>query len=271
MKFGCCVGTTVEKIKVLKELGYDYAELSVNSFATFDEERFNEFYAEVMKLGFPCEAACGFVPGDIRLMGEEADGVRIKDYIRLALKRSYLLGIKTIVFGSGGARRVPDGMTREEGVSHIVAFLRDIVSPEAAKYGIMIAIEPLRPAECNVINTVPQGMEIAKATGCDNIKTLGDIHHMLSSGEDVTSIAQYKGDIIHVHTSFPLSGKEKRRYPRMTDTPELDQFDFINAAYLAGCPRCSIEAGCGDVTYMEEAGEGLKVLKDAYERALKAN
>ncbi|MCL2507682.1 MAG: sugar phosphate isomerase/epimerase [Oscillospiraceae bacterium] len=263
MKIGICTGNNPERAKIAGELGFDFAELGVNGYARMSDEEFAAFHEGMVAAGIPCEAANGFVPGDIKLVGDAADAEVIRAYITQAMKRSDMLGIKTIVFGSGGARRIPEGMSREDGVAEIAEFLREIVSPEAAKYGIQIAIEPLRKHECNAVNTVDDGIALADAVGRENISVLADLHHMTHEGEELTSIAGKKGRILHVHSSYSEAETGGRRYPKLTD--DFDQFPFMNAAYQAGCPRYSLEAGHpGD--FREDAEEALAVFRQAYAR-----
>ncbi len=269
MKFGCCIGTNIERAYVLKKQGFDFAELNVNAFAKLEESQFNELLNSMKATGIACEAACCFVPSEIKLVGPVADWSLIKDYTTRAIYRSNLFGIKTIVFGSGGARRIPDGITRDEGLKDITAFLRDIAAPEAEKYGIEIAIEPLGFKECNAINTVEQGIIVAEETGHANVKTLADIYHMLRSDDPVSALGEKKGKIIHAHTSCPFAELGKRTYPSKHDE-NFDQFDFLNPIYLSGCERFSIEANSGE-QFETEAAEALDVMKEAYERVLAAN
>ena len=43
MKFGACVGTDADKIKVLKEAGFDYVETNMTDIATISDEEFEAF------------------------------------------------------------------------------------------------------------------------------------------------------------------------------------------------------------------------------------
>ena len=269
MKFGCCLGTNIERAYVLKREGFDFAELNVNAFANLEESPFSELLEGMKGTGIACEAACCFIPSEIKLVGPLADWALIRDYTARAVYRSNLFGIRTIVFGSGGARRIPDGMTREDGLKDIVAFLRDVAAPEAEKYGIEIAIEPLGFKECNAINTVDQGIAVAEETGRANVKTLADIYHMLRSNDPIEALAEKKGKVIHAHTSCPFAELGKRTYPSKHDE-DFDQFDFMNPLYLAGCERYSIEANSGE-HFEAEAAEAIAVMKEVYERVLAAN
>ena len=253
MKFGACVGTDAEKIKVLKDAGFDYVETNMTDIATISDEDF-ETFLQVLKINdIPCEASNCFIPGEYKVVGENVDYVSIAAYVAKALARASRVGIKSAVFGSGGARRVPEGVSRQDAHKQIVYFLKEIVSPEAAKYGIMIAIEPLNKKECNCLNSVLEGVAVAEATGCGNIKTLADLYHVYLENDQMADIASLKGKIIHSHIANPAG----RCYPAPGDG--FDYAPFIKALTEAGCTRCSLEAGTKD--FAKEAPLALTVLK----------
>ena len=158
MKFGVCVGTSVEKMKYIKEIGFDYAESHCQDIVRATPETLEEIKAT----GLPVVAANCFI--GLRVVGEEKDEAAIREYLETLFERASYLGLKYLVFGSSGARRIPDGMSLEEGREEIVYFLRELVAPLAEKYNVPVAIEPLRPQECNAINTIADGAEFAKRT-----------------------------------------------------------------------------------------------------------
>jgi sugar phosphate isomerase/epimerase len=70
--------------------------------------------------------------------------------------------VRILCFGSGGARRVPDGFSKDEAFAQLVAFGTRI-APEAKAHGITVVIEPLRRQETNIINTAAEGFALVKA------------------------------------------------------------------------------------------------------------
>ena len=237
MKFGVCIGADVEKMKLIKAAGYDYAEGHCQEIAKKDKA-----YLDAMKAtGLPVVAANCFI--GMRIMGEEKDETAINEYLDRLFENASYLGLEYLVFGSSAARRIPDGMSLEEGRGHIIDFLRKSVVPRAEKYNITIAIEPLRPEECNAVNTVADGVEIAKAVDSPLVKVLADVAHMYVQNEPLECLAEYKNWLVHAHTSNPApdpSSGRKRIYPTVTD--EFSQADFVEALKSAGVEYCSIEA-----------------------------
>lgn len=255
MKIGVCVGTDIEKMKYIKALGYDYAESHCQEIAKKDKE-----YLDAMKAtGLPVAAANCFI--GLRIVGEERDNEKISEYLDTLFEKASYLGLEYLVFGSSGARRIPDGMSLEEGREQIIDFLKNFVAPRAEKYNLPVAIEPLRPQECNAINTVDDGVEIAKKVNSPYIKVLADVAHMFCQNEDFSKILTYKDWIVHAHTSNPDPAPEidrKRIYPK--DGDGFNQADFIEPLKHIGVKYCSIEADVLD--FEEDAKNAYAVLNE---------
>lgn len=255
MKFGVCVGTDIDKMKYIKSLGYDYAEGHCQEIARKDKE-----YLDAMKAtGLPVVAANCFI--GMKIVGDEKDEAQIKEYLEKLFANASYLGLKYLVFGSSGARRIPDGMSLEEGRAQIVDFLKNLVAPLCEKYNIPVAIEPLRPEECNAINTISDGVELAKKVDSPYIKVLADVAHMYVQNESVESLSEYEGWIVHAHTSNPDPAPEfdkKRTFPKVADN--FSQSSFVNALKSIGVEFCSIEADV--INFETDAKDAYEVLKE---------
>ena len=261
MRYGVCSGMDkYGRVALIKEAGFDYIEAGFSGISREDDEVFERFKAELIKNDIRCEAANGFLPRDYKVLGDVYDEEKIKAYIEKGMARGEQIGLKTVVFGSGGAREIPEGMSYTEAFSGLAKFLKNVVSPIAAKHGITVVIEPLRKDECNIINTVKEGVLLALMSGCDNIFGLGDIYHMIGAGDTYEDVVQLAGSLKHAHISNPV-GKNggKRCYP--LDADEFDYKGFVASLEKAGCTRCSIEAGTDDFdTEIFIAGRVLKNL-----------
>lgn len=255
MKFGVCVGTNIENMKIIKSIGYDYAEGNCQQLAEKDKDYLDEMKAT----GIPMLSANCFI--GLRVIGEEKDEAKVTEYLGRLFENAAYVGIKYLVFGSSGSRRIPDGMSLAEGRAQIVDFLKNDVAPLAKKYNITIAIEPLRPQECNAINTVADGIEIAKAVDSPYVKVLADVAHMYMQNEDFQLLKDYKGWVVHAHTSNPNPDPAlnvKRIYPTAED--EFKQADFLEPLKAIGVEQCSLEANTFD--FPTEVAKAYEVLKD---------
>lgn len=259
MKYGVCLGYDQhDRIEIAAKYGFDYVEIGFSAMTDASDEAFAAFKATLARCGIPCESANGFLPGRLPVVGDHVDEAALASFLEKGMARAQEIGIEVVVFGSGAARSLPEGVSYRRGAAQIVHFLKELAGPIAAKHGIRIAIEPLRPAESNIINRVKEGVLLATASGCDNIGGLGDLYHMAVAGEGGVELRDVAGALYHTHISNPALGSDRpRRYP--SEATEYDYADFIQGAIAAGCPRCSIEAGCEDFEF--EAPRALEVLR----------
>ncbi|RGY99262.1 sugar phosphate isomerase/epimerase family protein [Clostridium sp. AM58-1XD] len=224
MRFGCCLnmvasradGTGIEAIKKLADAGYDYAELPLAEMMAMDEREFDRLAGQVERSGISCDVCNNFFPGTMRLTGNKARPGEAVRYAEKALTRAGILGAQAVVFGSGKAKNVPPGFSLAEGYTQVVRLLKEI-NRSAKKRRIMILIEPLRKAECNLINTYEEGCWLAEDVHEENVKVLVDYYHLTEENESLDHIIRGKSYLEHVHFAnpsgrkFPL-GREERDY-----------------------------------------------------------
>jgi sugar phosphate isomerase/epimerase len=155
MKFGVCIGSDSQKIEISKRLGYDYVESCFSLLADKNEESNYEVFREkLIENGIPCLSVNCFLPSSLKVTGDQVDYDALTEYIDRGMRRGAALGVKKIVFGSGGARNLPDGFPYKKGMEQLIYFLREIVSPIAEKYGLITVIEPLSTKDTNVIQSL---------------------------------------------------------------------------------------------------------------------
>ena len=82
------------------------------------------------------EVANGFLPGRLHICGGHPDTEELLDYGETACRRADEVGTQFIVFGSGGARQIPEGFDHARGMEQFVDFCRELVR---------------RIADCNVV------------------------------------------------------------------------------------------------------------------------
>ena len=231
MKFGCCLnmiastsdGIGLEFIEKLAEIGFDYAELPLAEMMALSDDDFSKLKERVKKSGIACETCNNFFQKTVRLTGKDVDMETVMQYVEKALSRAQELHIERLVFGSGGAKNVPDGFPMEEGYKQVVELLKKI-NPIAKEKRITIVIEPLRKVECNLINTFEEGCQLAKDVDGDNVKVLVDFYHLTEEKEPVEHLLKYGKEYLqHVHFAYP----KDRIYP--SDINEADYRPFIKA------------------------------------------
>ena len=259
MRFGCCGG--LDSAGLIAQAGYDFLEMAVTPslVPAEDEATFAEIKKQADALPLKVEAFNCFVPGSLKITGPEADLGKLSEYVQVVCERAPQLGGEVIVFGSGGARQVPDGTCHEEATSQIGEFLR-MVNKHAKANGLTVVIEPLCTKECNILNTVAEGAELARRLGLSNIFSLADLYHIGQNEEPLDPVEQAGDMLRHVHLAHPIT----RKNPMPGDG--YDYGPFFKALKAGGYDlRVSLE--CGWDNQEADAARTLEYLKDACAKA----
>lgn len=211
MRYGCCVNMVTQTrdvsgtdvVPVLKKLGYDYAELSLSHLCALSDEAFDKVSHQLLSFGFPLEACNNFFPPGLRLTGAETDGNAIRLYLDRAFQRASVLGVKVIVFGSGGARMVPEGYPSSGALWQLIDLLK-LLQGYCQETGITIAIEPLRKQECNMVNTYREALVLAQLADVPKVNCLLDFYHLVEENEALQVIYTDTNRLAHVHFCEPM-------------------------------------------------------------------
>ena len=260
MRFGVC--TSFEHLPALAAAGFDYVESSVAPVLKPEQPESDilpGLKAALAAYPLTPEAFNVFLPGDLKVVGPQVDPARQGRYLASAFARVAALGGQIVVFGSGGSRNVPDGFDRAEAERQITDFLR-LAAPLAAAQGVTVAIEPLNRGECNIINSVAEGMEYVQAVGHPNIQVLSDLYHVALEGQSFEETRAAGTALRHVH----VAGAEGRRAPNRDDVEHLTPF-FRVLKEMGYDGRVSVEGGWKDLP--GQAAETLDVLRTAWKRA----
>lgn len=254
MRYGMCVqNQQIEFVDEIAKMGYDYIECRFNLFAEQDNEKIEELRRSLERNNIKCESCNCFIPGSMHITGDSVDEKALSEYIETGMKGASALGCKIVVFGSGGARSIPEGYDREKGTAQIIHFLKDIVSPIAEKYGMTVVIEPLKRPDSNILNTVREAVALTEKVNSPYISALADLYHMYGENETEESLLAFSGKIKHCH----IANAADRSYPKESDG--FDYSKFILVMQSVGCERCSVEGSTKD--YLKDSKESVELLK----------
>ena len=259
MQFGICAGPT--DLTRVAEAGYDYIELGITG--ALQPERPE---AEVMpplltafsQSSLRSEAYNLLLPADLKVVGPSTDTARQEHYLESAFARTSALGGKVAVFGSGGARGIPEGWAKDKAEEQVIAFLHR-AGDAAARHGMTVAIEPLNTSECNFINSVAEGTALAQVTNHPAVGVLSDLYHVAYEGQSYEETRGALPWLRHVHVAG-----EGRRAPEPADHLFLrDYFAILKESGYTG--RVSIEARWENLA--GQMTTALQVLRHAWEAA----
>ena len=225
-----------EEAPILAQAGFDYVEINMvrDLQPEMDLAAAGDRLADVAGCVLPTPVACIFLPGSFKLTGPEVDEAALETYVHTAFARAEQAGVEIVVFGSGGARRVPDGFDRELAWAQLVRFGR-LIGPMAVEHGVTVAVEPLRHAECNVLNTVAESAQYVREVDHPGVRLLVNAYHWAQNGEPAASIIEAGPLLVHAH----IATYENRLAPGQEPCDFQPFFAALKEAGYSG--RLSIE------------------------------
>jgi sugar phosphate isomerase/epimerase len=199
MRFGIC--SNIQRAAQVRWTGADFLEESVQGLLqglmSEAEWRGGEL---VHGAPLPILAANMLVPAELKIVGPSVDFDKLQTYLARVGARARQVGIKLLVFGSGGARNVPDGFERDRAEAQIVAFAK-MAAEVCLRNEIVLAVEPLNRKECNIINTLAEAMTYVKAVNHRAFRCLLDTYHFWVENEPLENIEPALASIAHVHVA----------------------------------------------------------------------
>ena len=258
MEYGVCVKPEIAPIPAAA--GYDFIELHVQrDLKTIEnEDAFASELERIRAAPVPAVVANCFVPGHLKITGPEVDSSLLEDYVVTAFERAERAGIDTIVFGSGGARHIPEGFDRDAAWQQLLDFGR-MIAPIAKAHGVTVVVEPLNRRECNVFNSVGECAKYVRQVDHRSLRLLVDAYHWAVESDSYDDLVDALPLIRHAH----IATYESRLAPGLED---CDFSEFFSALKVGGYNgRLSIE---GHWPGLEgHAAQALAVLKQAAQAA----
>ncbi len=198
MRFGIC--TKASRAGEVRTAGADFVEENVQTFLrglVEDAEWQGTWTAPQRATGLGGEFTGSRRPENRRSGGGFRAAPKIYRQCDGAAQR---VGIKILVFGSGGARNVPDGFDRAKAQEQIVAFCK-MAADACARTGITLVAEPLNKGECNIINTVGEAMTYVRQVNHKSFQCLADSYHFWMENEKLSELEAAAPWVRHVHVA----------------------------------------------------------------------
>ncbi|CAN5566035.1 hypothetical protein BH10BAC4_BH10BAC4_21110 [soil metagenome] len=205
------IAADFDKDSLVTAAGYKYLVSSIGKYISprnVSDKQFKENLKAAKKLKVKLLAFNLFFHGDQKLVGPMVDEKALMDYTKAIFARCKAIGVKMIVWGSGGARRVPEGFDQAKATEQFTS-LAGSLAVEAAKYNITIVIESLNSSETNFLNTLEEVYEVVKKVDHPNLKMNADFYHMMRENESPDIIIKAAKYIAQCE----IAEKEKRTPP----------------------------------------------------------
>ncbi|HEY1686960.1 MAG TPA: sugar phosphate isomerase/epimerase family protein [Tepidisphaeraceae bacterium] len=186
MQFGIC--SPVSEADNVKAAGADYLEIGAQTLPVEPPR------------GLPIRACNALVPAALKITGPEVNSGKLRDYLEQTCINAKKVGAEILVFGSAGARNVPEGFDQKNVQSQLLDFLR-AAGWAAMAHGLTIVIEPLERKESNILHTIDESMELVKLVNLPGVQCLVDTYHFWVNGDSLESLRKAMPHIYHVHVA----------------------------------------------------------------------
>ena len=232
--------------------GFDYLEPPAAAVAAMSESDFQGFKARVFASRIRCRSFNSFIR-TLKVVGEDVSRSDLQGYLDSCLDRCRQLGGEIMVWGSASSRNVPEGFSRERAWEQIKEFLRTAGDAARPRH-LVIAIEPLRRQESNIINTGAEALGLVREVNHPNVRMIIDYYHLREENEDPGIIVRAQHEIVHFHFANPKG----RRWPHSpSEDPEYARF-FLLVKQIGFRGGISIE---GNGTFEEDARASLEFFR----------
>lgn len=258
VRIGICTAAKIENIEKIKACGADYIEVGFRDIMKFSEEEALEIKRVFDEAGVGIEAANCMLDSDLPIVVAEPKLDLLAERLERSFKIAKILGIKVVVLGSGGARNIPEGSTKEEATARFIKVAKDFLPEFFEKYDMTCVIEPLQTKDSTLINTLAEGYEVVEGACSSRIQLLGDLFHMDVMGDSVEEVLKYKDCLKHTHLA---NEKGNRCYPAPDDGNVEHYKAFFEALRKIDYQgRVSIEANAQG-EFFETATKAVALLK----------
>jgi D-psicose/D-tagatose/L-ribulose 3-epimerase len=203
------------------QYGFDYLEPEAVAIHNMSDAEFSAFKKQVLASPIRCECYNILFPGrNMRVVGDHVNWDTLDPYLEKTFSRCRQLGGTIVVWGSSGSRNVSPGYPRARAWKQIQEFLRR-AGAIARRHGLIVAIEPLRHQESNIINTGAEAMRLVQEVHHPNVRMIIDYYHLREENESPEIIWTVRRYIVHFHFANPHG----RVWPKSpSEDPEYAEF-----------------------------------------------
>lgn len=274
IRFGCCIPggsfmpqgvkdvpeTPLEIIlagyRTALDIGYDFAECTVGLLMKLDETEIKTAASLFQKGEFRIEFCNSFIPSSNPVTGFDANIGKLREHAEKVMERMSMVGAGTVVFGSGAARRCPDGFSMEKALEQNYEFLM-MCGDAGKKYGITTAVEPLNSSETNIFVTHIDGASMVRRCSHPNVKLLSDAYHMARENEDLSVLDTSISEIVHIHVAEPPD----RKVPGCHGGEFLKEYakKIVSLGYSG-----TVSVECGFDDFSIDCAKALKFLQENF-------
>lgn len=233
LSIGIC--TDFPSLPDVHKLGFDFVEISLAALAALPEPDFQEFAEYIDGTGIKIAACRDMLPEDLAVVGPSVNASALHGYLQHAFNRARRLNVGVVVLDAAKSRAVPQDIEFPFAWRQLGNFLR-LTQGHASDCGLTVAIEPIRKADCNLLNLVSEATLIAGLLQLNNIAVAAHSGHMALASEPLSALRRAAPLLRHVHVENALT----RRLPAPGDGEDYARlFRMLNdIGYAGGVSLC---------------------------------
>ncbi len=226
------INASLAKAPEVAAEGADFLLIGVNRFLVPNkpEAEFEKQLRLLEKSPIPVYSCNSFLRGDaLRSIGPDAKLDNVLSFAKIAFQRAKRAGVKRIIFGSSGSRRLPEGWSKAQGDEEFIALLHkmaELAEPE----GIIVAVENLQERECNYLTRLHEVGEIVAAVNHPNIRMLADLYHASVMQDPASDLEKYA----HLVDTVEIAEAKGRTVPGVNGQDFGPYFQALRAGGFQG-------------------------------------
>lgn len=194
------------------------------------------------------------LPDSLPITGPGVNATALHGYLDHAFGRARRLGARVIVLDAAASRDVPPGADFTFAWRQLGNFLR-LSEGHAKACGMSVALEPLREADCSLLNRVSEAALIGGLLQLDHIGVCAHWGHMSMASEPMGALRRAAPLLRHAHLENALT----RRLPREGDGEDYARMLSVlsDIGYAGGVSLC----GAITDSFAEDAAAALACVK----------
>ncbi len=213
MKYAICNETFQDwpfpqAMKYAKELGYtgiEFAPFTMNKdVRKISAEQRADVRSQAAEAGLEVVGLhwlLAFTEGFYLTSPDSEQRLATADYLSALAELCGDLGGKYMVLGSPAQRNLLPGVTHDQALDYAAEVIKRSI-PTLQKHDVILAVEPLGPAEGDFLNTAASGCELIERVDSENCRLHLDVKAMSSEPQSIDSIIrENRENLVHFHAN----------------------------------------------------------------------
>ncbi|OQB96361.1 MAG: Xylose isomerase-like TIM barrel [Spirochaetes bacterium ADurb.Bin110] len=212
----------LSEIEQAKEQGFQIVQLPVTEIMRLDDHTFIDIKEHLLKTGLSLEVFESPLPKGVNTTERGFNIYAWIEYLKKAIGRISELGCKTLVWGDGQARILPqegEATVLKENFNQFLFMVAEITD----KKDIVFCLEPLGPKKTNFLNSLEEVVGVLGSVGKKNLAITIASSDIIETNMRTEDVLHYRDLIAHAYLDSleEVAGlnREMATFSRASGTP----------------------------------------------------